>query len=38
MPSWWQLATVQWDLDTDKFYRMYIDLMSRPPRSAPSPR
>jgi purine nucleosidase len=38
MPSWWQLATVQWDLDTDKFYRMYIDLMSRPPRSEPSAR
>lgn len=33
MPSWWQLATVQWDLDTDKFYKMYVDLMSRPPRS-----
>jgi inosine-uridine nucleoside N-ribohydrolase len=33
MPSWWQLATVQWDLDTAKFYRMYIDLMSRPPRA-----
>jgi inosine-uridine nucleoside N-ribohydrolase len=38
MPSWWQLATVQWDLDTAKFYKMYIDLMSRPPRPAPSAR
>lgn len=36
LPSWWQLATVQWDLDTAKFYRMYVDLMSRPPRSATS--
>jgi hypothetical protein len=36
MPSWWQLATVQWNLDTARFYRMYIDLMSRPPRSRPS--
>jgi len=32
MPSWWQLADVQWDLDTARFYRKYIDLMSRPPR------
>ena len=36
MPAWWQLATVQWDLDTAKFYKMYIDLMSRAPRSNPS--
>jgi inosine-uridine nucleoside N-ribohydrolase len=33
MPSWWQLATVQWDLDTAKFYKMYVDLMSRSPRA-----
>ena len=32
MPSW-QLATVQWDLDTERFYRRYIELMSRPPRA-----
>lgn len=32
VPAWWKLATVQWDLDTQKFYRTYIDLMSRPPR------
>lgn len=32
MPSWWQVATVQWDLDTAKFYRKYIELMSRPPQ------
>ena len=31
VPSWWKLATVQFDLNTDKFYRMYIDLMTRPP-------
>lgn len=30
MPSWWQVATVQWDLDKEKFYRLYVDLMSRP--------
>ena len=36
MPPWWHLATVQWDLDTAKFYKMYIDLMSRPPRSQAS--
>jgi len=32
MASWWRVATVQWDLDTAKFYKMYIDMMSRPPR------
>ncbi|MCI0456293.1 MAG: nucleoside hydrolase [Gemmataceae bacterium] len=32
-PDWfWQTAVVQFDLDLDKFYRMYIDLMSRPPQ------
>lgn len=30
VPSCWKLATVQWDLDIPKFYKMYIDLMSRP--------
>ena len=31
VPSWlWKLATVQWDLDTKRFYRMFIELMSRP--------
>ncbi len=34
VPSWWKLATVQWDLDTQKFYDLYIKLMSLPPRSA----
>jgi inosine-uridine nucleoside N-ribohydrolase len=27
-----RLATVQFDLDTEKFYKLYIDLMTRPPR------
>jgi purine nucleosidase len=30
VPSWWKLATVQWDLDTARFYKAYIDLMKRP--------
>jgi purine nucleosidase len=38
LPVWWRTATVQWDLDTAKFYRMYIDLMSRAPgRLKPAP-
>jgi len=28
VPSWWKLATVQFDLNTEKFYQMYIHLMS----------
>lgn len=31
MPSWWRVATVQWDLDTASFYKKYVELMSRPP-------
>lgn len=30
VPSFWQLATVQFDLNTDKFYQMYIHLMTLP--------
>jgi len=30
MPPWWKLATVQFDLDLEKFHQMYIDLMTRP--------
>lgn len=30
LPSWWKLATVQWDLDAPKFYKEYVDLMTRP--------
>jgi len=33
MPPWWQVATVQWDLDTRRFYDKYVELMSRPPRA-----
>ena len=30
-PSWlWKVSTVQVDLDKDKFYKLYVDLMSRP--------
>jgi inosine-uridine nucleoside N-ribohydrolase len=29
VPSWWKLATVQWDLDTKRFYQLYTELMSR---------
>lgn len=29
MPSWWQVATVQWDLDLPKFYDQFVQLMSR---------
>jgi inosine-uridine nucleoside N-ribohydrolase len=30
MPTWWRVATVQWDLDTARFYKAYVDLMTRP--------
>lgn len=33
VPSWWKLATVQFDLDTQKFYDMYVQLMIAPPGS-----
>jgi len=33
VPSWWKLATVQFDLNTEKFYRMYVELMTAPPSS-----
>ncbi len=29
MPSWWRVATVQWDLDLPKFYDQFVQLMSR---------
>jgi len=32
IPSWfWKLATVQFELDVERFYRLYIELMTRPP-------
>jgi len=30
-PWMWQVATVQWNLDTERFYRTFIELMSRHP-------
>jgi inosine-uridine nucleoside N-ribohydrolase len=29
MPTWWRVATVQWDLDLPKFYNLFVELMSR---------
>ena len=29
MPSWWRVATVQWDLDLKKFYDQFVTLMTR---------
>jgi len=31
MPSWWRVATVQWDLNLPKFYDQFVQLMSRTP-------
>ena len=33
VPSWWKLATVQFDLNLNRFYKEYIDLMMRPPQA-----
>lgn len=30
VPSWWRLATVQFDLDVNKFYDAYVNLMTAP--------
>ena len=30
VPPWWKLATVQFDLNTDKFYQSYVHLMTLP--------
>jgi len=30
VPAWWKLATVQFDLDTEKFYDAYVKLMTAP--------
>jgi purine nucleosidase len=32
VPPYLRLANVQFDLDTEKFYKLYIELMTRPPR------
>jgi len=34
VPPWQQKATVQFDVDTKKLYYLYVELMTRPPRSA----
>jgi purine nucleosidase len=31
-PPYLRLANVQFDIDADKFYKIYVDLMTRPPR------
>jgi purine nucleosidase len=33
VPPYMRLANVQFDIDTQKFYKLYMDLMTRPPRS-----
>ncbi len=34
-PRWfWKPATVQFDLEVEKFYRLYVNLMTRPPMKA----
>jgi len=37
VPSWWKLATVQFDLNTAKFYDLYVQLMTAPPGSGKQP-
>ena len=37
-PPYLRLATVQFDIDAERFYKLYIELMTRPPRSQPSQR
>jgi inosine-uridine nucleoside N-ribohydrolase len=32
VPPYLRLANVQFDIDADKFYKLYIDLMTQPPR------
>jgi inosine-uridine nucleoside N-ribohydrolase len=32
VPPYLRLATVQFDIDAEKFYKLYIDLMTRPPK------
>jgi inosine-uridine nucleoside N-ribohydrolase len=36
VPSWWKIATVQFNLDTDKFYAAYVKLMTAPVGSGKS--
>ena len=34
VPPYLRLANVQFDIDAEKFYKLYIDLMTRPARSS----
>jgi inosine-uridine nucleoside N-ribohydrolase len=36
VPSWWKLAVVQFDLNTEKFYDLYVKLMTAPSGSGKS--
>jgi hypothetical protein len=33
LPPYLRLANVQFDIDAEKGYKIYIDLMTRPPRT-----
>lgn len=37
VPPYLRLANVQFDIDAEKFYKLYIDLMTRPPLQKQSP-
>ncbi len=37
VPPYLRLANVQFDIDAEKFYKLYIELMTRPPRNQPPP-
>ncbi|HTQ96590.1 MAG TPA: hypothetical protein VMH89_07285, partial [Candidatus Acidoferrum sp.] len=32
VPPYLRLANVQFDIDAEKFYKIYVDLMTRPPQ------
>jgi hypothetical protein len=36
VPPYLRLANVQFDIDKEKFYKLYIGLMTRPPRGIPA--
>jgi purine nucleosidase len=38
VPPYLRLSNVQFDIDAEKFYKLYIQLMTRPARSLPSAR
>jgi hypothetical protein len=35
MPPYLRPANVQFDIDAEKFYKLFVDLMTRPPGSHP---